>query len=112
VFDVRFLRNPHYVDELRPLTGREPEVQAYVRGDPDFEGFTGHLWALLAPLVPRYEAEGKSYLTIAMGCTGGRHRSVYLAELLADRLRREGRTWRCGHRELHEPPPPPAGDAR
>jgi RNase adaptor protein for sRNA GlmZ degradation len=72
VFDVRFLRNPHYVDELRPLTGREPEVQAYVRGDPDFAGFTERLWGLLVPLLPRYEAEGKSYLTIALGCTGGR----------------------------------------
>ena len=113
VFDVRFLRNPHYVDELRPLTGREPEVQAYVRGDPDFAGFTERLWGLLVPLLPRYEAEGKSYLTIALGCTGGRHRSVYLAELLAGRLRDAGRDVAVRHRELPEPPPPPpAGDAR
>lgn len=119
VLDVRFLRNPHYVDELRPLTGCEPEVQAYVRGDPDFEGFVERLWALLAPLLPRYEAEGKSYLTIALGCTGGRHRSVYLAELLAGRLRREGRDVAVRHRELPTPPSPEplaaasaSGDAR
>jgi UPF0042 nucleotide-binding protein len=86
VIDVRFLQNPHYVDELRPLTGRDAAVQAHIQGDPDFESFTRHLKALLAPLLPRYQAEGKSYLTIGIGCTGGQHRSVYVAELLGEWL--------------------------
>jgi UPF0042 nucleotide-binding protein len=82
VFDVRFLRNPHYVDELKALTGQDETVQAYVRADPEFDSFMAHLQSLLAPLLPRYQSEGKSYLTIAIGCTGGQHRSVYLAQLL------------------------------
>lgn len=100
VFDVRFLRNPHYDDELRPLTGREAAVGAYIEADPDFAGFFERLVGLLAPLLPRYRDEGKSYLTIAVGCTGGRHRSVYTAERLAARLREAG--WRAAvrHREL------------
>ena len=86
VFDVRFLRNPHSVDELRPLTGPDETVQAYVRADPDFESFVANLESLLTPLLPRYQSEGKSYLTIAIGCTGGQHRSVYLALLLSQWL--------------------------
>jgi UPF0042 nucleotide-binding protein len=101
VLDVRFLRNPYYVDELRPLTGLDPEVQAHVRDDPDLEPFVERLEALLAPLLPRYEAEGKSYLTIAFGCTGGQHRSVYVAERVAGWLRAEqGRDAAVRHRDI------------
>jgi UPF0042 nucleotide-binding protein len=100
VFDVRFLRNPHYVDALRPGTGLDPEVAAYVEGDPDFDAFWQRLIGFLVPLLPRYVAEGKKYLTVAVGCTGGRHRSVLVAERLGDYLRRLG--WRAdvAHREL------------
>jgi UPF0042 nucleotide-binding protein len=89
VMDVRFLRNPHYVDELRPLTGRDAAVDGYVTADPAFAGFFDTWCAMLLPLLPRYVAEGKSYLTIAIGCTGGRHRSVAVSERLAARLRDE-----------------------
>lgn len=100
VFDLRFLRNPHYVPALRPRTGLDPEVAAYVEADPDFPGFWQRLTGFLEPLLPRYVAEGKKYLTIAIGCTGGRHRSVLVAERLGDYLRRLG--WRAdvAHREL------------
>jgi UPF0042 nucleotide-binding protein len=100
VFDMRFLRNPHYVDELRPKTGREPDVQAYIAADPDFRPTLDRLQALLLPLLPRYAAEGKSYLTIAIGCTGGQHRSVFMAEALGLGLRRHG--WRTTiiHRDI------------
>jgi UPF0042 nucleotide-binding protein len=100
VFDLRFLRNPHYVDALRPGTGLDPPVAAYVEGDPDFQAFWQGLTSFLAPLLPRFVAEGKKYLTVAVGCTGGRHRSVLVAERLGDYLRRLG--WRAdvAHREL------------
>ncbi len=100
VFDVRFLRNPHYDPELKPLTGRDAAVADYVAGDPDFAPFFGGLTRLLKRLLPRYEREGKSYLTIAIGCTGGRHRSVALAEKLAAALRAAGRNVTLNHREL------------
>ena len=100
VFDVRFLRNPHYVDALRPQTGCHPAVQDYVRADPDFPGFDEGLKAFLLPLLPRYQSEGKSYLTIAFGCTGGRHRSVFLAELIGARLRQHGWSATTLQREL------------
>ena len=90
VFDVRFLRNPHYVPALRPLTGRDPAVAAYVEADPDFAGFLARLTGLLDLLLPRFVAEGKKYLTIAIGCTGGRHRSVLVAERLAAHLPERG----------------------
>ncbi|TQV76184.1 RNase adapter RapZ [Denitrobaculum tricleocarpae] len=83
VFDVRFLTNPHYVQDLRPLSGRDAAVVDYIATDSAFEPFFEQLTAMLRPLLPRYESEGKSYLTIAFGCTGGRHRSVALAEQLA-----------------------------
>lgn len=89
VFDVRFLANPHYVEELKPLTGLTPEVVRYIEADPGYGAFIDSLTALLRPLLPRYAAEGKSYLTIAVGCTGGRHRSVAVAERLAAWLRDE-----------------------
>jgi UPF0042 nucleotide-binding protein len=100
VVDARFLANPHYVDRLRPLTGLHADVQAYVRADPDLAGFLDGLEKLLAPLLPRYHAEGKSYFTIAVGCTGGRHRSVFVAEELAARLTVAGWPARPMHREL------------
>lgn len=86
VFDVRFLRNPHYVDALRPLDGRDEAIAAYVSEDDHFGPFFDQLCAMITPLLPRYAAEGKSYLTIAVGCTGGRHRSVVIAERLAEHL--------------------------
>lgn len=100
VFDLRFLRNPYYVEALRPGTGLDHDVAAYVEADPDFPAFWQRLTGFLVPLLPRYVAEGKKYLTVAVGCTGGRHRSVLVAERLGDYLRRLG--WRAdvAHREL------------
>ena len=100
VFDARFLNNPHYVDELRPLTGLDPAVQAHIRADPDFASFQRNLEALILPLMPRYRSEGKSYLTIAVGCTGGRHRSVFLVDTLARSLRDAGWDAMTLHREI------------
>jgi UPF0042 nucleotide-binding protein len=100
VFDARFLRNPHYDPELRPLTGMHPAVGAYVESDPDFAPFFAHIRGMVEFLLPRFVQEGKKYATIAIGCTGGQHRSVYLVERLALYLGRSG--WRVGvtHREL------------
>ena len=86
VFDVRFLTNPHHVPALRPLTGREPEVARHVRDDPAYDPFFEGMISMLTPLLPAFERDGRSYLTIALGCTGGRHRSVALAEHLAETL--------------------------
>jgi RNase adapter protein RapZ len=102
VFDVRFLANPHYVPALKPLTGRDPKVAEYVAGDPAFGPFLDSLTRLLEPLLPRFAAEGKSYLTIAVGCTGGRHRSVAIAENLAQWMKRRGGRVELRHRELDE----------
>lgn len=82
VFDVRFLRNPHYEEALRPLTGKDEDVARYIEKDTDFSLFFQKLTDFLGLLLPRYASEGKSYLTIAVGCTGGKHRSVYTAEKL------------------------------
>lgn len=100
VFDVRFLRNPHYVDALRPQTGQSPDVGAYISADPALPGFLDSLKTLIAPLLPRYEDEGKSYLTIAIGCTGGKHRSVFVAEHLFDWLAAIGRRPTLRHRDM------------
>ena len=102
VLDLRFLRNPHYDPALRPLTGRDLAVAAFIREDSGFEPFWQRMTALLDPLLPRYAAEGKKYLTVALGCTGGQHRSVLLAELLAAHLAGQG--WRVDltHRELDQ----------
>ncbi len=106
VFDMRFLRNPHYVEALKPLTGRDAGVANYVAEDPAFAGFWTNFIGLLDPLLPRYVAEGKKYLTIAVGCTGGRHRSVFVAEKLAAHLASTSAMhgWRVEltHRELPE----------
>jgi UPF0042 nucleotide-binding protein len=109
VIDVRFLANPHYVDALRPLTGLDAAVGAYIATDPAYAPFIGGLEAWLTPLLPRYEQEGKSYLTIAVGCTGGRHRSVYVAERIAAALVAQGHAVHLTHRDL--PPPNDANDA-
>lgn len=101
VFDVRFLQNPHYDPALRPLTGEEESVQAAIAADPDFARFFDNLWRMLEILLPRYEKEGKSYLTIAVGCTGGRHRSVFVARKLADAMDAEGWGVRLRHRDMH-----------
>jgi UPF0042 nucleotide-binding protein len=87
VFDVRFLSNPNYVDSLRPLTGLDPPVVAFMRDLPETAPFLERLFSLIDYVVPEYAREGKSRLTIGIGCTGGRHRSVYVAEALAAHLR-------------------------
>jgi UPF0042 nucleotide-binding protein len=87
VFDLRFLPNPHFVDALRPQTGLDPDVTGYVLEAPETREFLSHLGPLLDYALPRYAREGKAYLTIALGCTGGRHRSVALAEELGRRLK-------------------------
>ena len=100
MFDCRFLPNPNWVDELRPLSGLDEAVRSYVLSQEATDGFLDKVDDLLAVLVPAYTAEGKSYLTIAIGCTGGRHRSVVLAEDLAQRLRERGFGASVVHRDL------------
>ncbi len=104
VFDMRFLRNPHWDDSLRPGTGKDADVAAYVMADPAYESAVGQIEDLLLTLLPRYRAEGKSYVTIAFGCTGGRHRSVHVAERVAARLRDAGFSPTLGHRDLQTAP--------
>jgi len=99
-FDVRFLKNPHYDPELRPLSGRDDPVGAYIETDPTFQPFFDKLTDLLDLLLGGYQAEGKSYLTIAVGCTGGRHRSVYTAERLARWFEKQGKAAQLRHRDL------------
>jgi UPF0042 nucleotide-binding protein len=100
VFDVRFLRNPHYDSKLRPLTGRDLHIANYIAEDPDFSQYMENLRAMLDLLLPRFEAEGKSYLTIAIGCTGGKHRSVYVSELLGKWIEQMGKRVQLHHRDL------------
>ncbi|MEC9346894.1 MAG: RNase adapter RapZ [Pseudomonadota bacterium] len=100
VFDVRFLRNPYYDPALKDRPGTDPAVQAHITGDPGWIEFINHVSGLLDFLVPRYQSEGKSYLTIAFGCTGGRHRSVFSTETVADRLRSRGAHVTVRHRDL------------
>ncbi len=102
VFDVRFLANPHYIPALRNQTGRDTAVGEYIGADPSFQSFLDNVSGLLLPLLPRYRAEGKSYLTIAIGCTGGRHRSVFVAERLAAWLDDAGWPSRLRHRDLEK----------
>ncbi|MEQ8195645.1 MAG: RNase adapter RapZ [Rhodospirillales bacterium] len=101
VFDVRFLRNPHYEPALKPQTGLDGAVGAYIRDDAEFSPFFDNLTTLLKQLLPRYAAEGKSYLTIAVGCTGGRHRSVFIAERLKTWLGEQGQRAQVQHRDLN-----------
>lgn len=100
VLDVRFLRNPHWDEALRPLSGLDPEVGAYIGQDPTCESFVEGFKRLLAPLLPRYAQEGKSYLTIAFGCTGGRHRSVWVAQEAGNWLKSLGYAPTIQHRDL------------
>jgi len=100
VLDVRFLPNPHWVDELRPLPGTDPRVRTYVRGQQTYREFMRRLRALLGFMIPGYVAEGKSYLTVAVGCTGGRHRSVVVVEDLAAFFRDKGLSATIMHRDL------------
>ncbi len=100
VMDVRFLPNPHWEDDLRPLTGHDPKVRDYVLETAVGSNFVDHFDDLLASLLPQYQAEGRSYLTVAIGCTGGRHRSVAIAEELALRLRGRGVAVTAAHRDL------------
>lgn len=104
VFDVRFLRNPHWVEALKQGTGLDADVADYVRGDPAYEIALGQIEALLQTLIPRYQAEGKSYVTIAIGCTGGRHRSVHVAERIGAFLTAKGHNPNIIHRNLSSLP--------
>src|SRR5438128_2007569 len=99
VFDVRFLPNPHFVPEFRPLTGRHPKVAKYIRSFPQTTEFIQRISELLVYLLPHYIREGKSYLTIAFGCTGGQHRSVMIAEDVAKRLKQAGYRVKVAHRD-------------
>ena len=100
VMDVRFLPNPHWEEDLRPLTGHDPKVRDYVLETAAGSDFVDRFDELLGSLLPQYEGEGRSYLTVAIGCTGGRHRSVAVAEELAARLRQRGVAVRATHRDV------------
>ena len=104
VFDLRFLKNPHWEDALRPLTGRDEPVGAFIATDEGYEMAMAKIEDLLLAFLPRYAAEGKSYLSIAFGCTGGRHRSVHVAERIASRLREAGFSPTVEHRDLGSRP--------
>src|ERR1017187_1888187 len=100
VFDVRFLPNPHFVPEFRRLTGRHPKVAKYIRQFPQTQEFLDKVTDLLKFLLPHYIEEGKSYLTVAFGCTGGQHRSVFIAEEMKKRLEAEGYRVKTAHRDM------------
>ena len=100
VFDVRFLPNPHFVPKLRRFSGKDPKVVRYIRSFAQTRVFLKKIEALLAYLIPHYISEGKSYLTIAFGCTGGRHRSVTMAEVIRKTLVRRGYTAKVVHRDI------------
>ena len=99
MFDVRFLPNPHFIPEFRPLTGRDPKVAKYIRSFPQTREFIQRISQLLVYLLPHYIHEGKSYLTIAFGCTGGQHRSVMIAEEVTKRLKKAGYRVKVLHRD-------------
>lgn len=104
LFDVRFLPNPHFVPGLREKTGQDPEVAAFLAAQPDYDEVLTRLNDLLSYLLPRYRRENRSYLAIAIGCTGGRHRSVAVAEALAGRLGQAGWQVRVAHRDSGRQP--------
>ncbi|HVK02579.1 MAG TPA: RNase adapter RapZ [Armatimonadaceae bacterium] len=101
LFDVRFLRNPHYDDTLRPRDGRDPDVEAYIQSDERTDSFLERLYDLVGWSLPHYVDEGKAYLTIGIGCTGGRHRSVFISEKLACFLAERGYRVLLHHRDVH-----------
>ena len=103
VFDVRFLPNPHFVPKLRPYSGKDPRVARYIRSFKQTAEFSRRIEDLLVYLIPHYIREGKSYLTIAFGCTGGRHRSVMLAEEIRRALARKGYATKVVHRDMEKP---------
>lgn len=104
VFDLRFLPNPHWIEELRPLTGADAPVRSYLEKEPAWGEAIDRIESLLIDWIPRYWAAGKSYVTVAFGCTGGRHRSVAAAVEMAERLRRVGFAPNVRHRDLASPP--------
>jgi UPF0042 nucleotide-binding protein len=100
VFDVRFLPNPHFVPRLRPFSGKDPRVARYIRSFTQTGEFLRRIESLLLYLIPHYIQEGKSYLTVALGCTGGRHRSVALAEIIKRAIKKKGYSAKVVHRDL------------
>ncbi|WP_259276966.1 RNase adapter RapZ [Pedomonas mirosovicensis] len=100
VFDMRFLSNPHWVEDLRPLTGQDDGVGQYIEADPNFAPAFDKFHDVISYLLPLYRKEGKAYLTVAFGCTGGKHRSVFVAERMAAVLRNEGHVLSIVHRDL------------
>jgi UPF0042 nucleotide-binding protein len=102
MFDVRFLPNPHFVPKLQKYTGKDPQVRKYIQSFPQTGEFLGRIQSLLAYLIPHYIEEGKSYLTIAFGCTGGKHRSVMMAEWMKDALEKKGFSARVVHRDINK----------
>jgi UPF0042 nucleotide-binding protein len=102
VFDVRFLPNPHFVPRLREFTGKDPKVRRYIRSFPQTGEFLRRVEGLLTYLIPHYAREGKSYLTIAFGCTGGRHRSVMMSEAVEKYLEKRGTTAKVVHRDIEK----------
>jgi len=102
LFDVRHLPNPHFVPELKPLSGRDPRVVSYLKAQPEVEETVRRFSELLDYLLPQYKREGKAYVTVGIGCTGGRHRSVMIANALARRLRRAGFDAQAVHRDVRK----------
>jgi UPF0042 nucleotide-binding protein len=102
VMDVRFLPNPHFVPALRPYSGLEPQVRDFVLEQEETKLFLEHFFNLLQFLIPAYRREGKSYLTVAIGCTGGRHRSVAITQASAERFEALGLKVRISHRDIEK----------
>jgi UPF0042 nucleotide-binding protein len=104
VLDVRFLPNPYFMEGLKPLTGEDPGVRQFVLDNPETQAFLEHLFALVDFLLPRYQKEGKTHLTLAIGCTGGQHRSVVMADVLGQHLRRGNYPFTLSHRDMPRSP--------
>ena len=100
MFDVRFLPNPHFIPELKPLTGQDASVAAFLCEQREVVETIERFCNLLDFLMPRYRREGRSYLTIGVGCTGGKHRSVYIADTLSEYLGQQGYSARANHRDI------------
>jgi UPF0042 nucleotide-binding protein len=100
VLDVRFLKNPHYDRRLAPLSGLDEPVQTFLQADPLLNAFIKHIQDTMTLILPRFDEDGRSYITVAMGCTGGQHRSVYCAQALGEWLLSQGRMVTVRHRDL------------